>query len=117
MRYIRTKNRIIDRGYSELPFICKEEIINESDNLEDLLDGIETYDDKNGYIYVDYTMFGDKKDTTNKTEVLEGIIENMKDEEYTGKNQTVKTVKGYLRISTGLIYVAKLNDRNEWELL
>ena len=59
-------------------------------------------------------MFGDKKDIINKTEILEGIIETMKDEEYSGKNQTIK---GYIRTTEGLQYIVKLNDKNEWEFL
>lgn len=119
MKYIRTKDGIwqlddlgcVHHPYNGMP-IHKSylEIIKEADTIEELCDGyelIEEIDNVIIYEYFDNTKYCDN-----------GAYEKIMNEISYCKNIKINhKVKGYIRTDKGLIYVAKMNDKGELELL
>ena len=104
--YIRTKNRIYQvesilrdngfvKGYNvgEMAFIRKDQVINQSENIEELCDE---------FVVVNNTCF-------NTPQFLGTII----DKDYYKHEE----VYGAIWTSKGLIYVAKMNDKGDLELI
>lgn len=102
MKYIRTKDGRIGRrcGTTEVSIkgifysIGKVDIIKQADTIEELCDEFVVVDEENNH-YV------------NELQVLHYICRKQKN----------YTIYGAIWTDKGLIYVAKLNDKGEWELL
>ena len=113
MSYIRTKNRIYQvesvlrdngfvKGYNvgEMAFIRKDQVINQSENIEELCDEFVLYDNQ----LKTYGVF-DKKVITFKWIQNHSTI-------YNGM-----TIYGAIWTSKGLIYVAKMDENGELKLI
>ena len=111
--YIRTKNKIYQvestlrdngfvKGYNVgyMAFITKDQVINQSENLEELCDEFVLYDNN----FRTYGVF-DKKVITFKW--LQNHLELYKG----------MTIYGCIWTSKGLIYVAKMNENGELVLI
>ena len=109
--YIRTKNRIYQaestlrdngfiKGYNvgEMAFIRKDQVLNQSENLEELCDEFVVHRKESDYNFV------------------------WNEERNIGFNHFCALpekfdVFGAIWASKGLIYIAKMNDKGEWELI
>ena len=125
MKYIRTKDgRIIDvsnvvlqdgltvkdiKDISEETGLvaCYEgvEIIKYADTIEELCDGYEDYS-QNIYSYYDITDYVFSLEDRLKREI-----------HFNKKHNIYYEIKLYIRTDKGLIYVAKMNEKGELELL
>ena len=112
-KYIRTEDKIIDVSYlnkddkgnyyiwesddfcANRKYIYKEDIIKESDNLEDLCDEFILFDDENKIHY----------------QSQESSIW------WLGASLYPKSVRGAIFTDKGIIYVAKMNENKELELI
>ena len=117
MKYIATRNFIYDisdwvddgncyhKWFDEddKRLLFKDDIVKESDKLEDLLDGF--YLDLGGEFDDTYLR---KKD---KFEFLKELAFD-----YMRKDKEA-TLYGFIKTSKGLIYVAKMNDKGDLELI
>lgn len=114
--YIRTKNRIYkvestlrDNGFVKgynvgyMAFITKDQVINQSENLEELCDQI-VY---NGYLY--------KNKITWDGSLVEDSFEEL--EEPITDEMIKDGIYGAIWCEWGLKYVAKLNSKGEFELI
>lgn len=104
MKYIRTKYGTIEENNPDI----EREILAEADTIKELCDEFVIYLPKlAGVPYVVY------KESSNGT-----LFKEAKDqyEDYKQDNQEVYCY-GAIWTDKGLIYVAKLNDKGEWELL
>ena len=110
--YIRTKNRIYEvesvlrdngfvKGYNvgEMAFIRKDQVINQSENLVELID--------------EFVVIRDSTKTNQlvRTDNIEYLKEMMKED------KRIVEVKGAVWTEWGLKYVAKINDKGELHLL
>lgn len=110
--YIKTKNMIYEaesalrdngfvKGYNvgEMEFIRKEQVINQSENLFELID--------------EFVVIRDNTKTNQlvRTDNIEYLKEIMKED------KRIIDVKGAIWTEWGLKYVAKLNDKGELELI
>ena len=113
MSYIRTKNRIYQvesvlrdngfvKGYNvgEMAFIRKDQVIKQSENLEELCDEFVLYDNQ----LKTYGVFEKKVITFKWIQNHSTIYKGM-------------TIYGAIWTSKGLIYVAKMNDDGKLELI
>ena len=119
MKYIRTKNRIYQvesvlkdngfvKGYNvgEMAFIRKDQVINQSENLDELCDEFV------GYVGEEYVKENETYDMPNFQEY------NLKDMLYhMSYDKEDCVVYGAIWTSKGLIYVAKMNENGELELI
>jgi len=109
MKYIRTKDCIykvvlvsplgfvrIDKRDGTFPDIFEKDIINQADTIEELCDGLIVEDKNNASLW--FVMEMDE-------------FKNEK-EHLTGWNYNA-----FIKTDKGLIYVAKMNDKGELELL
>ena len=119
MEYIRTKDKIIDTADCEEGFLCKQkcwqplkgflvyeqDIVKQADNIKELCDClvVKTKDDKMPYI-------------ESMSELKNLKMLNDFGGAY-GNNLGIEFVYGAIWTDKGLIYVAKLNDKGEWELI
>ena len=114
--YIRTKNRIYkvestlrDNGFVKgynvgyMAFITKDQVINQSENLEELCDQI-VY---NGYLY--------QNKITCDGSLVEDSFEEL--EEPITDEMIKEGVYGAIWTNKGLIYVAKINESGDLELI
>jgi hypothetical protein len=117
MKYTRTKDKILDMstcyyGYFELERSIIDingyayflnEIIKQSDNIEELCD--------------EFVMFtnGNKRNIRVYKTMHSISLYTKRDKKY--KGNMVEKVYSAIWTDKGLIYVAKMNDKGEWELL
>lgn len=113
--FVRTKNRIYKvesilrdngfvKGYNvgEMAFIRKDQVINQADTIEELCD--------------EFVVF-DKEQPNGKLLYYKGF-ENLKKEFIDfERDKEDCVVYGAIWTSKGLIYVAKMNDKGELELI
>lgn len=107
--YIRTKNRIYKvesetcdkQGYfvGEYDVILKEQVISQSENLFELIDEFVVIRD------------GTKINQLVRTDNIEYLKEMMRED------KRIVEIKGAIWISKGLIFVAKINDKGDLELI
>ena len=115
--YIRTKNKIYEvesilrddgfvKGYNvgEMAFIRKDQVIKQSENLEELCDELFVYVRKQNEDYEKIEM-----PIIDITRNLTSLIKIA--------NFTNSVVLGAIWTSKGLIYVAKMNENGELELI
>lgn len=96
---IKVKN---EYGKEKITHCCKGDIINQSENLEELCDCIiETKGHTGDYFHYTYTAF----DEPSKERLLDDMI-----------NQDFEVYYA-IWTSKGLIYVAKMNEKGELELI
>ena len=110
--YIRTKNRIYEvesvlrdngfvKGYNvgEMAFITKDQIIDQSENLLELID--------------EFVVIRDSTKTNQlvRTDNIEYLKEMMKED------KRIIEIKGAIWTDKGLIFVAKMSDKGEFELI
>ena len=132
MKYIRTKDGSIyevikenDRGFvvedffdTDEPPYCKSELIvvlpnwvhKQSDNIEELCDVFDVYRKWNGHNCFDQT----------RAEMAANKAFQYAMEEYNAYKDDGDDIiwfKGAIWTNKGLIYVAKMNDKGNWELL
>ena len=99
MTYIRTKNRIVKAetiADIQTKVIWKDNFVKQADNIEELCDGFIFKDTEANELH-----FLDKN---------EGIS-------LFAAALFIETVRGYIETDKGLIYVAKMNEEGEFELL
>lgn len=123
-KYIRTENGIFDTSkgiYTPsikmwaigTATIYDEDIIEESDNLTDLIDGYVTYDINNRYDF--FTKKG-----WYESYPFEEDLKKLKDDTLWVMNNRPdlkQVLYGAIWTDKGLIYVAKLNKDREWKLI
>ena len=112
--YIRTKNRIYQvestlrthgliTGYivGEMAVIKKDQVIGQFENLEKLCDGF-YIDEGNGFSFYKENAYEDFEEAK---EVFKKEFDN------------TSTLYGFIKTRKGLIYVAKMNDKESLELI
>lgn len=122
-RYIRTKdgriveikdNMVVKQSdvlrlvYKDRPYICvlngNDEIVNQADNIEELIDEfiLCVNNGKNNYHYC---------------KSLNVAIRKKRDMTYCAYAEKQVSIIGAIWTDKGLIYIAKMNEKGEWELL
>lgn len=113
MKYVRTKDGRIGKFYQDQSFtitcslgcIDKKNIINQADTIEELLDELVVHNPSNdGHWFPKYFVY--KNDWKNLLEPISDYKKSKGIEIY-----------GAIWTDKGLIYVAKLNEKGELELL
>ena len=115
--YVRTKNRIYQvestlrdngfvKGYNvgEMAFIRKDQVIKQAETIEELCDELFVYVSKQNEDYEKIEM-----PIIDITRNLTSLIKIA--------NDTNSVVLGIIWTSKGLIYVAKMNEKGELELI
>ena len=110
--YIRTKNQIYEiesvlrdngfvKGYNvgEMAFITKDQVIDQSENLLELIDE---------FVVIRDSTKIKQLVRTDKVEYLKEMIK---------EDKRIVEVKGAVWTDKGLIFVAKMNDKGEFELI
>ena len=119
MRYYRIKDRIYDGSLflrehtgwyfhekSKLYAFTESDIIKQADDIEELCDGY--YVDKNKEVFIEDEVY--------ENELTHGLSEALLESYFVSCVKKGIDVYAFIKTDKGLIYVAKMNDKGEWEL-